>query len=229
MAYNHANEPINSVELGGDCVGQAQSVMTSNVGPETTAGASGEDALRVNLYRLLAHFLSAPPSEGDLQLASGLTAAEGTPLGASVNALAAAARSTTAEQEADAFQALFIGLGRGIFVPYGSYYLTGFLHEKPLARLRSDMAGLGIARADGVSEPEDHIASVLEMMAGLIAGDFGDTSVDAQRRFFEAHVGSWAGHFLRDLSVDKTSAFYAALGALGERFVEIEERAFAMA
>ncbi len=208
---------------------QAQSDAKSNVGSATTNGALGEEALRVSLYRLLAHFLSAPPSDDDLGLAAGLTAAEGTPLGDAVNALAVSARATNAEQEADAFQTLFIGLGRGILVPYGSYYLTGFLHEKPLARLRTDMAGLGIARGEGVSEPEDHVASVLEMMAGLIAGDFGDVSADVQRRFFEAHVGSWAGHFLRDLSVDKTSAFYAALGYLGERFMEVEERALQLA
>lgn len=203
----------------------AQSVVR----PEVSGTSLDEDALRVHLYRLLAHYLAAPPSEADLQLAAGLSASKGTPLGDRVIALAEAARSTTAEREADAYQTLFIGLGRGVFVPFGSYYLTGFLHEKPLARLREDMAALGIARSDDVSEPEDHIASVLEMMGGLIGGDFGTGSLEVQRSFFESHVGSWAGHFFRDLSVDGTSAFYAALGALGSRFIEVEERAFRLA
>lgn len=196
----------------------------------TSADAAGdiasEDAFRVHLYRLLAHYLSSPTNAGDLAIAAGLAAQPGTPLGDGVIALSAAARATDAQREADAFQTLFIGLGRGVFVPYGSYYLTGFLHEKPLARLRSEMEALGIARNENVSEPEDHIAAVLEMMAGLIANDFGVVSADTQRRFYEAHVGSWAMHFFRDLSLDKTSPFYAALGSLGLRFLEVEERAF---
>lgn len=203
----------------------AQSVVKSGV----TGTSVNEDALRMHLYRLVAHYLTAPPTQADLELAAELSATNGTPLGDGIIALAAAARATTAEQEADAYQKLFIGLGRGVFVPFGSYYLTGFLHEKPLARLRSDMAALGIARCDNVSEPEDHIASVLEMMAGLIGGDFGSGSLETQRGFFEAHVGSWAGHFFRDLSVDGTSTFYAALGVLGLRFIEVEEHAFRLA
>lgn len=183
----------------------------------------------MHLYRLIARYLTAPPTQADLDFAAGLSALKGTLLGDRIIALAEAARATTAQQEADAYQELFIGLGRGLFVPYGSYYLTGFLHEKPLARLRVDMGVLGIARSDDIAEPEDHIASVLEMMAGLIGGDFGPRSSQAQRGFFEAHVGSWAGHFFRDLSLDETSAFYAAIGALGSRFVEVEERAFQLA
>ena len=204
---------------------QAQSELNSS--SNAVPGAE-EDALRVQLYRLIAHYLSAPPSDQDLALAAGLSASAGTPVGDAVMGLSRAASATNAGREADAYQDLFIGLGRGIFVPYGSYYLTGFLHEKPLARLRADMKTLGITRQDDVSEPEDHIASVMEMMAGLIAGDFGVVPFDTQRRFFDAHVGSWAGHFLRDLSVDKTSPFYGALGTLGLQFIEVEERAFAM-
>ncbi|HRY06173.1 MAG TPA: molecular chaperone TorD family protein [Hyphomicrobiaceae bacterium] len=201
----------------------------SKVKPAVNDARVDEDALRVHLYRLIAHYLSAPPTQADLELAAGLSASSETLLGERIGALAAAARSTFAEQEADAYQTLFVGLGRGVFVPFGSYYLTGFLNEKPLARLRSDMAMLGVARNDDVSEPEDHIASVLEIMAGLIAGDFGSGSLEAQRGFFETHVRSWAGHFFRDLSVDGTSAFYAALGALGLRFIEVEEHAFQLA
>lgn len=201
----------------------------SEVKPEVTGTGLSEDALRMHLYRLIARYLTAPPTQADLDFAAGLSALKGTLLGDRIIALAEAARATTAQQEADAYQELFIGLGRGLFVPYGSYYLTGFLHEKPLARLRVDMGVLGIARSDDIAEPEDHIASVLEMMAGLIGGDFGPRSSQAQRGFFEAHVGSWAGHFFRDLSLDETSAFYAAIGALGSRFVEVEERAFQLA
>lgn len=209
---------------------QVTSVMGATARGVTARGAAlDEDVLRVHLYRLIAHYLSGPPTQSDLALAAGLSAATGTVLGDGVMGLAQAARSATAEQEADAYQTLFIGLGRGVFVPFGSYYLTGFLHEKPLARLRADMAALGVTRSEDVSEPEDHIASVLEIMAGLIAGDFGSQSFDTQRAFFESHVGSWAGHFFRDLAVDGTSEFYSALGALGSRFIEVEQHALRLA
>lgn len=188
---------------------------------------SSEDRFRAEFYRLLAHFLSAPPSAEGLTFAAGLEGDAATPLGEAVNAVAAAARASSPAAEAEAYQSLFIGLGRGILVPFGSYYLTGFLHEKPLARLRADMDRLGFARADDVSEPEDHIASVLELMAALIEGrDRRPPDLAEQRQVFEDHVASWAGHFFRDLKADPTSAFYAALGGLGERFIEIESRAF---
>ncbi|MGE0613108.1 MAG: molecular chaperone, partial [Hyphomicrobiales bacterium] len=124
---------------------------------------------------------------------------------------------------------LFIGEGRGELLPYGSYYLTGFLNEKPLARLRNDMAALGIARDPSVREPEDHIAALLDMMAGLITGEFGDpASVAEQKRFFETHLSSWVDHFFADLEGAKSSVLYAALGTVGRRFIEIEETAFSM-
>lgn len=207
----------------------AQSGLQSRANVVRNAYNLEEDALRVQFYRLIAYYLTAPPSQAGLQLAAGLSASNDTPLGESATALAEAAESTTAELEADVYQVLFVGIGRGVFVPFGSYYLTGFLHEKPLARLRADMAARGIARSEDVSDPEDHIASVLEMMAGLIGGDFGACPLELQRSFFEQHVGSWAAHFFRDLSVDETSSFYAALGALGLRFIEVEERAFRLA
>lgn len=191
------------------------------------AVVTDQDGQRAAFYRLVAHFLSEPPTTAHLSLARELTGEPGTPIGGAVNALAVAARDTTVKQEAEAFQTLFIGLGRGILVPFGSYYLTGFLNEKPLARLREDMHRLGMARSDDVSEPEDHISSVMEIMAGLIDGRInGPCDPTEQRQFFEAHVGSWAGQFFRDLAADDTSALYAALGALGERFIAIEASAF---
>ena len=131
---------------------------------------------------------------------------------------------------AEEFHDLFVGLSRGELVPYGSYYLTGFLHEKPLAKLRQDMERLGLERDPDVREPEDHIASVCEMMAGFIDGTFGDPlTLEDQRRFFTAHVGSWAPVFFRDLEIAKSSILYSTLGSVGRVFLQIEESAFAMA
>ena len=130
---------------------------------------------------------------------------------------------------AEEFQDLFIGLVRGELVPYGSYYLTGFLHEKPLAKLRRDMSRLGVEREQNVAEPEDHIASLCEMMAGFIDGSLGrPLALEEQKAFFSAHIGSWAPVLFRDMEAAKASILYATLGSVGRVFLEIEERAFAM-
>ena len=189
---------------------------------------SEEDILRANVYRLLAHVLRAGPTRADLDTFAGMSG-DDTPIGKAVSALARVAAGTTPEDASREFHDLFIGVGRGELVPYGSYYLTGFLNEKPLARLRSDMARLGIARRDEVSEPEDNIAALCEMMAGLIVGDFGDgADLAEQKRFFNAHVGSWAKVFFTDLEGARASVFYACIGQLGAAFMDVEEQAFEM-
>ena len=187
-----------------------------------------EDILRADLYRLMAGLLSAPPAREMLDAVADLRG-DDTPLGQAISTLAhLASRSEPATVSAE-FQELFIGVGRGELVPYGSYYLTGFLHEKPLAKLRSEMARLGIEREEGVSEPEDHIASVLEIMAGLIDGSLSlAPALDEQQAFYEQHVGAWAPHFFADLEGARNSLVYAAVGEVGRRFLEIEEAAFRM-
>lgn len=189
---------------------------------------SEEDLLRANVYRLLAHVLRAGPSRAELDTFACMTG-DDTPIGKAVTALARVAAGTTPEDASREFHDLFIGVGRGELVPYGSYYLTGFLNEKPLARLRTDMARLGIARRDEVSEPEDNIAALCEMMAGLIVGDFGNSAdLAEQKRFFSAHVGSWAKVFFTDLEGARSSVFYACIGQLGAAFMDVEGQAFEM-
>ena len=113
-------------------------------------------------------------------------------------------------------------------MPYGSHYLTGKLFGRPLAELRIAMSRLGIGRSDDAREPEDHVASVLEVMAGLILGSFGagTATLPAQRQFFDAHVRTWLPAFFGDLEAE--AGFYARLGAFGRRFLEIERQAFEM-
>ncbi|HLI12737.1 MAG TPA: molecular chaperone TorD family protein [Alphaproteobacteria bacterium] len=195
-----------------------------------TDPSDGVDALRARTYRLLARLLAAPPDAGLLKSLSALDGDAG-PLGLALNALAAEARATTVAMLDDEYHALFIGVGGGELNPFGSYYLTGFLYERPLARLRIDMARLGIARADGNSDPEDHIAALCEMMAGLISGDFGDEPVPlaAQQAFFDAHLGGWASRFFGDLEAAAAARFYRPVGRIGRHFFEIERQAFAMA
>lgn len=191
-------------------------------------GLSAEDAARAQLYSLLAAFLSGPPSAEALAAGSQLSGDQSA-LGTAITAFARACRAARAEAVAHEFHDLFIGVGRGELLPYGSYYLTGFLNEKPLARLREDMARLEIVRDASVKDPEDHVASVCEIMAGLITGALGPgagTGADAQ--FFEAHMSVWAEHFFSDLAASRTSHVYASLGAVGRAFIEIEQSALAM-
>ena len=194
-----------------------------------SAPISEEDRLRAGWYALLAQLLSREPSNELLQMLRGLEG-DDSELGKGIRALAAAARGTSAESARQEYFDLFIGVGQGELLPYGSYYLTGFLNEKPLARLRGDMARLRIARADDVKEPEDHIAALCEMMSGLITGGFGaPADLAEQRAFFDSHIGCWAPRFFEDLQGAPSAVLYMPVGTMGRLFMAIEVQAFDMA
>ena len=187
-----------------------------------------EDAARADLYDLLAALLRTPPTPDMLDALAKLEGDE-TPVGQAVDALAHIASRTNAKSASHEYHDLFIGIGRGELVPYGSYYLTGFLHEKPLGELRRDLREKGIARSSTVREPEDHVAAIMEVMAGTIRGTLGtDPSVAAQHRFFDKHLGSWAPHFFRDLEAAPSAVLYAPIGTLGRALMDVEAAAFAM-
>jgi len=195
--------------------------------PVGAAGLLAEDGWRADLYDLLAAFLANPPSA---ELLSGVAELEGdadTALGKAVSALATLAGKVSVAAATREYDALFIGLGRGEVLPYASFYMTGFLNEQPLARLRSDMARLRIARAEDVHEPEDGLASLMEMMAGLIRGRFaGPVQPAAQKEFFNTHIAPWAVHAFADLEAARSSLFYAPLGTVGKEFMAIESETF---
>ncbi|MBO9395489.1 molecular chaperone TorD family protein [Shimia sp. R9_1] len=187
-----------------------------------------EDLLRADLYDFLAALLANPPDSGLLQRASSL-GGDDSALGQAISTLARVAKAMKEPAVEREFNALFIGLGRGELMPFASYYLTGFLNEKPLATLRADMAGLRITRAPNVYEPEDNIASLLEMMAGMIRGRFGEpTPLTRQKDFYFTHIAPWAEHFFTDLEGAQNSVFYAPVGTVGKAFLEIETQAFRM-
>ena len=117
--------------------------------------------------------------------------------------------------------------GRGELLPYASYYLTGFLHERPLARLREDLKRLGIEQAQGQSEPEDHAAILCEIMAGR-RWRRNRAPAAAERQIFEKHMAPWIGRFFVDLEQSRSADFYARVGGLGRTFMEIETEAFAL-
>ncbi len=187
-----------------------------------------EDVLRADLYDLLAALLAKPPTRDLIDRVAKLDGDDGE-LGRAIRALTSLARATTETTAEREFNRLFIGAARGELLPYASYYMTGFLHEKPLAVLRNDMSRRSIERAPNVFEPEDNIASLCEMMAGLILGRFGEPETLAgQKDFFSAHLAPWAGHFFADLEAAKGSLLYAPVGAIGRAFMEIEREAFRM-
>ncbi len=187
-----------------------------------------EDLLRADLYDFLAALFANPPNAELLGRAAALSG-DDSDLGQAVGSLARVAKALSAKAVEREFHTLFIGLARGELMPYASYYLTGFLNEKPLATLRADMAALRITRAPNVYEPEDNIASLLEMMAGMIRGRFGaPVAVAKQKEFFFRHIAPWAAHFFTDLEGAENSVLYAPVGTVGKAFLEIEIQAFRM-
>ncbi|MBO9463736.1 molecular chaperone TorD family protein [Tropicibacter sp. R15_0] len=191
-----------------------------------TPQIAAEDRLRADLYNYLGLILAGPPDEMLIDQTASLSG-DDSDLGKGINTLAKVAKITKPKAVESEYNKLFIGLGRGELLPYASYYLTGFLNEKPLAQLRQDMVAQGLERAQNVFEPEDNIASLMEMMGALIVGRFGNpASLDAQRTFFNRHIGPWAAHFFSDLEGAKNSVFYASVGSVGRAFMEIEAEGF---
>ena len=184
------------------------------------------DVARSQEYALLASLLLRAPDADTLMPLSGL-GGTATPLGLAHIALAQAADATTTAEVQREFFELFIGLGRGELVPYASFYLTGFLHDRPLAAIRSDLARLGLERAEGNHDPEDHIGTICEIMSALAQGQF-EVSADEEERFFGRYLLPWAGRFFGDLELAGSAKFYRAVGALGRLFIEVEAEAFAM-
>ncbi len=184
------------------------------------------DTARAQEYALLATLLARAP---DAQLFLRLAGLQGdaTPLGLAHVALAEAASRTTVERVEREYFDLFVGIGRGELLPYGSYYLSGFLYERPLARLRAALSRLGIERSAGHAEPEDHAATLCEIMAGLAGGRFS-APPEAEREFFEHHVAPWMGRFFTDLEQAQAADFYRAAGTLGRVFIQVETGAFAL-
>jgi TorA maturation chaperone TorD len=181
------------------------------------------DVERAQLFALLGRLMGAPP---DSQLLAQLKLLRATPgeLGEAYGLLGAAAAATTPEAAEREYFNLFIGVGRGELLPYASYYLTGFLHERPLADLRGDLGRLGIERAEGIAEPEDHIAFLCETFAGLLAGAFAAGPEEAVP-FFTRHIRPWAARLFADLEKAEAAGFYRAVGRLGRLAVEIEAAA----
>jgi TorA maturation chaperone TorD len=192
----------------------------------TPDGVDEIDLLRSYEYGLLATLFGRAPNAEVLARLSELKG-DTSPLGLAHIHLAEAAAVEDPDSVSREYFDLFIGVGRGELLPFASYYLAGFLHERPLARLREDLKQLGIERAGERREPEDHIAIICEVMAGLSAGRF-DAEPGSDRLFFERHLKPWAGRFFADCETSNRGRFYRVAGAVGRLFLEIEAEAFSM-
>lgn len=195
-----------------------------------------EEQARGDLYALIACLLLAPP---DLALLQDLAAA--TPLGKEEvpgpdqplniawDALSAAANTALGSGVLeDEYDALFVGVGTPQINPYASLYIAGFMMEKPLMILRDDLAGLGLARAAGAGELEDHLGALCETMRLIITGEAGSgrQPLGRQKAFFKRHIASWYERCLSDIRKSKDACFYRAVADFIDAFFSIEQQAF---
>ena len=201
-------EPALDIRSGTDAEG-----VSSLIGED-------DDAVRANTYGLLGALLASPPGQEVFDLLASIDPPSDEGLGPAWRGLGHAAESADVEDVDDEYHDLFVGVGRGELLPYGSWYQTGFVMDKPLAVLRSDLAALGFERRDEVKEPEDHAAALLETMALIAASP--EHGIDVQRRFFDRHVATWMRTFFADLQTADSARFYRAVGQFGERFMAFE-------
>ena len=191
-----------------------------DTGVVLSPSVTDDDSVRANTYGLLGALLANPPRQEIFDLLAGIDPPSDDGLGTAWRELGRAAEAADVEAADDEFHDLFIGVGRGELIPYGSWYRTGFVMDKPLAVLRADLVALGFERCDEVREPEDHAAALLETMALIAAAP--EHGIDVQRRFFDRHVATWMPTFFADLRTADSARFYRAVGRFGEQFMAFE-------
>jgi TorA maturation chaperone TorD len=224
---NWARVPAERVLAVESLTGIDRAVLRPDLYGAAAEAADEIDAARAREYGLLAALLRRSPNSDLLRRLAGLRG-DASRLGLAHVAVAEAASASNAERVEREFFNLFIGIGRGELLPYASYYLSGFLNERPLSRLRDDLTRLGIERVECEVEPEDHAAVLCEIMAGLAGGRF-TAPAEADRELFEKHLSPWIGNFFCDLERAKSADFYRSIGTVGRVFTEIESEAFALA
>ncbi|MBE0550518.1 MAG: molecular chaperone TorD family protein [Rubrivivax sp.] len=206
--------------------------MTATAPLRFASTDDSEELARAELYGLLSRLWLAPPDAEMLQqFAVAVTQAPepGAHLEEPWMQLVGALRATTVEAAAAEHEALFHGVGKPEVFAYGSFYLTGFLNEKPLAALRTDLMDLGLTRDPLRAETEDHVSYVFEVMRYLIAGDDAAVcNLERQRRFFRAHLQPWVEDLCTTTAAHPRADTWRAVAAFTRSFVQIEAQAFDM-
>ena len=202
--------------------------MTTQLPPASSA--LDEETARAEVYGLLAALYYAPPSAellAQLRVAVTEAPAAGGFLEEPWRQFVGAAREYSDAQIASEYDALFGGVGKPEVFLFGSYYLSGFLNEKPLAALRGDLAALGLARDEALPETEDHFACICEVMRYLIAGDDVEVAnLTQQQKFFSAHVQPWVPAMCEAITAHPKARFYAALAGFTAAFISVETQGF---
>jgi TorA maturation chaperone TorD len=204
--------------------------MSTSENNSMTAPVDEIEQARAAIYRLLGVTLSHPPTGRLVDHFRNLPpGGSDSPVATAFSQVSSAARNVTLEAARREYDALFVGIARGELVPYASFYLTGFLHDRPLMRLREDLREFGLIAAPEHPDPEDHAGTICELMALLIDGAGGTPHpVPTQRRFFTRHMAPWIGRFFAELETAEAARFYAPVGHLGRVFFEVEREAFQM-
>ncbi len=199
------------------------------ISTESEVAARETDFDRANLYQSIGALMAAPATQDHIDAIQALPEIETpeTPVEVAWAVLRAAAHQNNLQQIDDEYHELFIGVGRGIVVPYGSWHITGFLMEKPLGALRADLRRLGFERSEGVSESEDHISSLCQAMAGIIMAE--EIDFPTEIAFFNDHIAPWAEDFFVQVQEASPASFYRAVAQLGHSFIEVEKKYLAMA
>jgi TorA maturation chaperone TorD len=192
--------------------------------------ALDEETARAEVYGLLSQLFYAPPTP-DLLAAVRVAVTEAPAAGGFLEepwrAVVGMARSMGDAEIAAEHDALFGGVGKPEVYLFGSHYLTGFLNERPVARLRDDLAELGLARDDGMSETEDHVAYLCEVMRYLIAGDdVAVANLTRQSAFYAAHLQPWVQQMCEAIAAHPRARFYAALAGFAQAFFSVEQQGF---
>lgn len=205
---------------------------SSTLTPLGGSSALDEETARAELYGLLSQLYYAAPSPellSALRVAVTEAPANGGFLQEPWQQLVAASRALSDAAIAQEFDRLFGGVGKPEVFLYGSHYLSGFLNEKPLARLRTDLQQLGLARDEVMPETEDHVAYLLEVMRYLIAGDdVAVCNLTSQREFFSTHLQPWVLQLCDALAAQPQARFYAAVAHFTRAFVSVETQGFDM-
>jgi TorA maturation chaperone TorD len=223
---NWSKVPAERVLAVETLTGVGRSLLRPDLYPAAPTDIADEDCARAQEYLLLGLLMRQAPT-ADLLADIARLKGDASELGLLHMSLAEAADETDAATESREFFRLFVGVGRGDLLPYASYYLTGFLHERPLARVREDLRKLGIERAEGLMEPEDHIGILFDVMAGLASGQFG-AGLQDQKNVFTRHVEPWALRLFADLESCAQTPFYKAAARVGAAFTAIESQGFAL-
>ena len=196
------------------------------------SSALDEETARAELYGLLAQLYYAPPAPellANLRVAATEAPAAGGFLEEPWRALVGVARELGDDAIAEEYNALFGGVGKPEVYLYGSHYLSGFLNEKPLARLRTELTSLGLGRDEAMSDTEDHVAYLCEVMRYLIAGDdVAVANLARQQSFFAAHLQPWVGQLCDAIQQHPKARFYAAVAELTRAFASVEAQGFDM-